>query len=569
MKNLSFEKFLNFIKQASRQKIWIFTFLAVVGFFVLNAVKVALFNYYLLPAQTTDIFKYKLKITILVLIVVYFIIFSIKSRAVFIIFYLLQLLYIIVNISYYSYYHSYLHIWQWITLFKEGLISAEHSSVPRHASLYTAFIDLPFAVLIALGYSRVLSLSRKLKPLKLSLVALSVLFLMFFEFQNYSQGLSFIHFTQNRYLGESPIVEKYGTAVNNAVSLYLNSSEEDLIADLRYGREQTGTSKTGDRPNFLLIQVESLDSNAIMQKYKGEYIAPYLHSLTEKSVYFPYLMSYHKGGSTSDTEFAAISSVEPFDGFPAMKLSNYIYPNSFIPRLTGSSYSSVAFHGNTGNFFNRDVAYPKMGFQKFFDMEAMNLFHVGWGAPDKDVFDFAANHLATAKKPFFSYVVTMTGHGPFTNANNYYHNPLYDDMEEENARNYFNSVSYEDQVIKEFVEEVRSRYPNTYIFIYGDHCPNMITSVYKQASFTLGDSMFEFVPLFIVTPDNQVHKEDSKVACALDFSPTVLYASGIKFSILSDGSNLLSPESITGKVPFKGKEYEREFLFDQISQTSP
>jgi phosphoglycerol transferase MdoB-like AlkP superfamily enzyme len=61
-----------------------------------------------------------------------------------------------------------------------------------------------------------------------------------------------------------------------------------------------------------------------------------------------------------------------------------------------------------------------MGFERLVDMEEMGLKDVGWGAPDEDVLNYAFQHFSNMKTPFISYIITMTSHGPFTNAGNYY-----------------------------------------------------------------------------------------------------------------------------------------------------
>ena len=185
-----------------------------------------------------------------------------------------------------------------------------------------------------------------------------------------------------------------------------------------------------------------------------------------------------------------------------------------------------------------------MGFQEFDDMTKMNLKDVGWGAPDNKVFDYALQRMKTVKSPFFTYIITMTSHGPFTNASNYYHNSDYDDISDVTVRNYFNSMSYVDKSIKDFVAALQSQNKDTNILIWGDHTPNVNNeTLFKQASFTYENKYFEFTPLFILTQDKKVYKETKKVASFLDISPTILETSGISFDVKSNGLNLLQTSS--------------------------
>ncbi|MDP4093523.1 MAG: LTA synthase family protein [Bacillota bacterium] len=549
------------LKDKADNKIVIVLFI----FLLLNVIKITFFNYFIMPNQSFETLKYKFEFTLLLALMIYPLIYKIKTRVVFIILYILQIIYIVVNISYYQYFHNYIHFNQFFSLFTEGLTAAGHSSAPVSPQLLIVFLDLPLFIFVVMKYLKAFEVMKKLKffVTVISVAALCIVFAM--EINNFNNNCSFLQYMQDNYTGESPIVERYGTFIDNVISTCLNGSDEKLIESLRYGKEQSNTDESENKPNFIIVQVESMDANVINKQYKGNYIAPYLHSLTNSSIFYPYVLSYHMGGGTSDVEFSIINSAQPLTSFPAMKLSNYNYPNSMIKKLTNQSYQALAFHGNGGNFFNRDVAFPKMAFKQFYDMNKMNLKNVGWGAPDKDVLNYTIDTLKTLKQPFISYTITMTSHGPFTNVRNYYNNNLYNGMNNENVSNYFDSMSYVDQSLKEFVTKVKANFKNTYILIWGDHTPNIRTDEYQQASFTEGDKYFEFVPLFIITPDNKTYKEDKQVASFLDISPTILYTSGVKFDVKSDGVNLLKTPETDRKIPLKGVDFDRTQLYNKIS----
>lgn len=368
-------------------------------------------------------------------------------------------------------------------------------------------------------------------------------------------------------LSEADIVQKYGTLANDAFSFYANLNESDIISKLSYGKSINILNNASSKNNIILIQLESIDSSAINKTYKGKYLMPYLSALSKNCVYYPYTMSYHMGGGTSDAEFSIINSIEPLQAYPAMKLKRYWYPNSFLKNLNNANYTCLAFHGNVARYFNRINAFPSMGFANYYDIKKMYLTNKGWGASDGDVLDFAFDKFKKIDHPFLAYIITMTSHASFTNASHYYNNPLLSDIKDDLVKNYFNSISYVDTVLSDFITKVRKEMPNTYIFIWGDHTPAIQKPMYAQASMSFDKKYFEFVPLLIVTPDNQIHSEDSFVASFLDISPTVLNASGISFSINSDGMDLLNPDNPDDHlIPFKNKFYSRKQLYENISK---
>ncbi len=552
--------------------------IAIVLFILMNALKISLYDFFLIPQANKDIFVYKFWTTLLFCIIIYSIVFSFKSRYIFLLVFAIQGIYCYANISYYLYYHSYLQILQWLSLFKEALISATHLANPKSVQLLVVFIDIPLALYIFFkGFKQEIRQFRLPVLRNLALIT-ALLILTVVEINNYSNGKSIVQYMDDKYTGETEIVARYGTLVNSGINIIQNYSEKKLIEQINYGKKLSSPSSTiansnsgnpttikARKPNYVIIQVESMDANIVKQQYKDSYVMPYLSSLRENSVYYPYTLSYHKGGGTSDTEFSIINSVEPLDSFPAIKLTSYSFPNSVVSKLSKASYSTMAFHGNVGAFYNRDIAFSKMGFKNFYDLSSMKYNDEGWGAPDDKVFSFAFNKMSKSNAPFLSYIITMTSHGPFASARNYYNNDRYDEIEDELVKDYFNSMNYVDNSIKDFVLKVQSKFPNTYIFIYGDHTPNIHAEDYYQASFFDEDKYFEFVPLFIITPDNKKHVENSIVASFLDISPTILGSSNIPYTLYSNGTNLLSDNKNPLNIPLKGSSFDRAWLYQNIS----
>ena len=566
--------FANNIKTAFSNKNLVRSLIAIIIFILLNTLKTVIYNLFLLPQANSDIFTYKFWFVLITSTIVLLFVIGICSRVCFAIILIIQGIYMFTNISYYLYYHSYLHIMQWFSLFKEAAISASHLANPQSAQLLIVFLDVPVIIYLLIKfYSPELKTIRKSK-IRYAVIALCLICLTVTEGINISSNKSINDFIGDRYSGESKIVERYGTTVNAAINIFNNYSEEKLISQFEYGNLQEGNkdslsalpnNQTQQAPNFVIVQVESMDSNIVKQKYNDQYVMPFLAGLMDTSVYYPYTLSYHQGGGTSDTEFSIINSIQPLDSFPAIKLSSYSHSNSFVSRLKNASYETMALHGNVGTFYNRDISFYKMGFNKFYDIKSMGSEDEGWGAPDHKVFDFAFRKMQQTKKPFCSYIITMTSHGPFESCRNYYNNPRYDSIEDEIVKNYFNSMSYVDESLKNFVNNIRAKFPNTYIFIVGDHTPNINEPEFYQSSFIDGDKYLEFVPLFIVTPDNQKYVETTRVASFLDISPTILECSGIPYSLMSNGHSLLTLQKNTINIDLKGGSFDRSWLYEKIS----
>lgn len=560
--NERFGKDLN----TSRNRILFSLFLIL--FILFNTVKLSVFNFSILYSVSKKIMVYKLALTAAINIIIFVLMFMRKKRWWFITFYVLETIYIIGVITYSTYLHGFFHISQLLSLGTEGKEAASKLGIKGflNPKLMVIFMDAPFFAFIVHNYKSVSIFNRSIKKTRRLAVVLSILLIAGAQVRDYNKGQFITQKCNDPWTGETFMVERYGTLVNGALDLFVRKDKKYLDEHLKYGQAVESSGTGSSKPNFVIIQVESMSANIVNEKHNGQYVTPFLHSLEDKSVYYPYLMSYHKGGGTSDAEYSVINSVEPLDDYAAIKISGYDYPNSFVKSLKKSSYDVIAFHGNEGSYYNRNVAFSKMGFDKFNGSEYMGVKQVAWGLPDKTVLDYTISNLKQEKKPFLAYTITMTSHTPFNFAEQEgYKNNLYDDVKDDLVKGYLNSFSYVDQSIKEFVNNIRSNFHNTYIIIYGDHTPGLDKSEYKSSSVKYDNKYFEFVPLFILTPDNASYKEEKKVGTFLDIAPTVLNASGQPYKINTDGNDLLNMKEINNPIHFKGADYSRTDLYSAIS----
>ena len=538
--------------------------LSVILFLIFNTLKIVFFNIFIYPDNKNYDYFFFIKILVSFVLVsfVYLSLLKFELRKTCVFVYFIQLVYLFSHMCYFKYIGNYLHITSVFMILGEGTDAISNLSFDFLTwKFLLLFIDLPFFIC---------AIRKKVKvKYTLNITGFLVIFFMsvccFKLFiPAIKESISPLFYMPS----DREVVCKYGTFVSDIFFFYFNSNEKNIIKNFKYGKKLEKPNIKEDKPNIIILQLESIDSNVVDQQYKGQYIAPYLHSLSQKCVYYPYTMSYHMGGGTSDAEFSILNSLEPSQFYPAMtRLGNYDYPNSFLKQLNKNDYTCLAFHGNVGNYFNRDNAFSVMGFSDFYDISSMHLKNKGWGASDSDVLDFVKDKLNSIDSPFLAYIITLTSHASFTNARNYYNNKNYDDIKDNLVKEYFNSVSYVDTTLKEFVSYVQKNIPNTYIFIWGDHTPAVRRKpLYSDAHMSFESRFFEFVPLFIITPDNVQHYEHSRVASFLDIAPTILEACGGEYSIYSDGNDLLDFKNDNfSSVPFKGGIFSREVLFSEIS----
>lgn len=483
-----------------------------------------------------------------------------RSRIWFVSCYLLNVIILFVNADFFEFYGKFLHLSNMYILFPEAMMLAKNYNIPFDSSDLIYVIDFPlFLYLFNRHKKNEIMFGRGNLVIRISagVAAVAGVILITIPVHYNSETMSTLE--------DYNTVSRYGIFGHNVSDLLARRMDRRADA-IKYGPEIVSNKTSGKRPNIILIQVESLDANIVNYRYQGEYVTPFLHKLTTKSLYFPFTLCYRHYGGTSDCEIVVNNGIEPLADFPLMKVNSYDYPNSVVKVLKKNGYSAEAFHGNYGYVYTRSSAYLAMGYDNFFDIRNMHLKERGWGAPDQEVTSFVEARLQKVKTPFLASVITFTSHEPFNNFSHFEHDNRFNGVEPALTRNYFSSIAYTDRVLEKFVTDIQKKYPDTYFFLYGDHTPYVINSgPFRRSTLSDGGGM-EMVPLYIVTPDGRSHRENGGVASYLDIAPTILHAAGVPYSYRSLGVDLLTGISLRQKVSFRGELYDRSELFEEMTE---
>lgn len=483
----------------------------------------------------------------------------------------LQTLYFFVNVTYQDYYNAYLTISAAIAMVGEAAGVAGAGGIPLRPWLVVmSLLDLPGAI-VAFKFRKSIatslsSVKRAFRIVYISGAALALCAAGVYR----SIDNPFLYTVGRAVYRPNVAVNAYGLLPYQLGSFFQNERGSDsLIAAM----EPKGPTRTfpgkGSLASIAIIQVESMGSDALQAKVGGQPLMPYLERLAGESIFFPYTLVYHKGGGTSDTEVALISSTETISNYPAGNLP-LDYKNSFVKVLKKSGYSAIAYHGNGAAYFNRSNSIPAMGFDRFESIETMGLPSSGWGVPDSAVFDFIENEARGREGPALLYVITMSSHGPYTNVPRYFVAPFNSEGLSDIEYRYCTSMRYVDEQLETAIRELRAAGVE-YIIIFGDHPDYYVEGrnrSWQRSTVSEGGALMKFTPLFILTPDGATRRETESVASLLDLGPTILAASGAPGSIITYGEDLLEPGSPRGPAVFGGREYDRKTLFLDIDAVS-
>ncbi len=479
--------------------------------------------------------------------------------------------------AYFFYFHSYLHLFSWFSLLKETTSIIKHFAIPLEWEMFWLLVDIPLFVLTIINYLKIFETLKSIKikmgfKLKVSLIIFLLIFFIFVYFVQfiiyYKDSTPYELLNTNKFKGEATFVYFYGFTANSIAVFQrdkYNKNKEEL---LNFGPSisiNTEESKF-HKKHIFIFQIEAFEASAVLTKYNNEYIMPFLNELKKSSIYFPFCLSYHKGGNTSDAEFSILNSVEPLDDYPAIKLGERAFSNSFIKILKNSGYDTHVFHGNAGYFFDRQAAFPKAGFNIFHDLNSMKLKQVTWGACDEDVYNYMLESLENQKEPFIYYIISMSSHEPYNLINLVFFDKAFEQIDDIRTKNYFNSMRYVDKTLQYAIQKILEKYPDALILIFKDHSSAIRNSKYYKNSRVVFPSKksLEFVPLFIFSKDLTPHFEKQNAISFLDIAPTILYLSKVDAKIKTYGENLINFSNLKNKIYFKDESFSRKELFKII-----
>ncbi|MFX3659559.1 MAG: LTA synthase family protein [Ectobacillus sp.] len=326
------------------------------------------------------------------------------------------------------------------------------------------------------------------------------------------------------------------------------------------------------KKNVIVISMESTQSFVLNRKINGQEVTPFLNELIKESYYFENFYHQTGQGKTSDAEFITENSLYPLDR-GSVFFTHHNNEYTATPEvLKDYGYYSAVFHSNDKTFWNRDLMYPSLGYDRYFnqaDFTGTEQNSVGWGLKDKDFFEQSIHHLKSLPQPFYTKFITLTNHFPFTL------DPKDQLIGEYNSNSpilnkYFPTVRYTDEAIKYFVKRLKEEglYENTVLVIYGDHYGisenhnEALAQLLGKDEITPFDTIqLQRVPLIIHIP-GQKGKVISKVSGQVDLKPTLLHLLGVKTKqMIHFGTDLFVSEKEPMTIMRDGSFITNDYIY--------
>jgi lipoteichoic acid synthase len=292
----------------------------------------------------------------------------------------------------------------------------------------------------------------------------------------------------------------------------------------------------GKDKNLIIVSMESLQNFVINEKVNGEEITPFLNDFIGESYYFNNFYHQTQQGKTSDSEFLLDNSLYPLNRGAVFFTHSGNQFDSMTESLNENGYYTTAMHANNKSFWNRDIMYDSLGYERFYslpDYQVTDENSVNWGMKDTPFFEQSVEHMKEMPKPFSTKMITLTNHYPFTLDEE---DKLIDPYTSKDGtvNRYFQTVRYMDEALKNFITDLKESglYEDSVIVMYGDHYGisenhNTAMSQYLGKEVTpLVSTQLQRVPLIIHVPGKE-GKTISKVSGQIDLKPTILHLMGI------------------------------------------
>lgn len=363
--------------------------------------------------------------------------------------------------------------------------------------------------------------------------------------------------------------------------------------------------------NIIMIHAESIQGVAMNRSFNGEEVTPFLNHLASEGIYFSNFYAQTGIGTSSDSEFTLATSLMPSSSgavFVSYFDRKYI---SLQNLLKDQGYYVFAMHGNTGDFWNRNIMYQTLGYDKYYSKSSYNIDEkIGLGLSDKSFFTQAVEYIKKesekGNRPFMVNTIMLSNHTPFDDLD------LMDDyavdykveidgeiisrpyLEGTTLGNYFKSVHYADQAIQLYLTRLDEEglLDNSVVVIYGDHDAKLSKKYYnimynydpyedrlleegEEGYIAVDYYKYELdrkVPFIIWTKDHSFQLEVTEPMGMIDVMPTLgnMFHLENKYQL---GHDIFSTEDnmvvfgngnyLTSKLYYNNQK-EEAYLFDSV-----
>jgi phosphoglycerol transferase MdoB-like AlkP superfamily enzyme len=272
--------------------------------------------------------------------------------------------------------------------------------------------------------------------------------------------------------------------------------------------------------NVVLISVESLSASFLAHFGNTQGITPQLDSLADQGILFTQL--YASGTRTVRGLESLSLAIPPTPGQSIVKRPDNEGLFSLGSVFESKGYRTQFIYGGYSYFDNMGYFFANNGYQAI-DRDAINPKDIHyeniWGVADEDLFTLSLKELDKNykdKKPFFSHIMTVSNHRPYTYPEGRIDIPSHSGRE--------GAVKYTDYAIGRFIKEAQQKpwFKKTIFVIVADHCASSAGKVELPVD-------KYHIPMIIYAPGMVKPQRFDRLTAQIDIAPTILGMLNFKY----------------------------------------
>ena len=239
-----------------------------------------------------------------------------------------------------------------------------------------------------------------------------------------------------------------------------------------------------DEFKIIAIMNESFAELGVVGDFKTntEYLS-YFNSLSENVIKGNLHVSIF-GATTPNSEWEFLTSNSmAFVPKRTVPYQQYVLRKSYslASILKEHDYSTSAIHCYYPQGYNRNLAYPRLGFDKFLSMYELKDLTFIREYPDdlstyKNIIDIYENK---GDKKMFNFTLTMQNHGSYTDEN-FQNTVIAEDGQYPKLNQYLSLIKIADESLKELLTYFENQEEPTIIVLFGDHQPYVEDEFYNN-----------------------------------------------------------------------------------------
>lgn len=351
-------------------------------------------------------------------------------------------------------------------------------------------------------------------------------------YSSFTDSIRCLHIAGNyQYLFRSLIVS---TGIEDA----LTNGETYEMLDAYYAQsdkaDHEDNSMTGafEGKNVILVLLESIDTWLLTEDYM-----PNLYALQQDGIncvnhYSPMFIS----AATFGSEFTVNTGLlAPTNGINSQAYATYAFPYSLAHLFEAAGYTANSFHSASPSIYNRGVIHENWGYEAYHS-------YIDMGMDDYQLDSqlIRGYDLMVSDDPFFTFILTYSGHGPYTeeldNISEAHWDDVYAavdlselpaDISDSDLQEYYRAVAHAmetDTFIGELVDALTAdgHIEDTVLIFFADHyCKYMSnTDLVMELKGVDNSDMLCQTPFFIYSAGTEP-QTITKLTSTMDIAPTI------------------------------------------------